>query len=296
LDQSHQKRQKIIEAQTYKVVKSNDLIQKSRFNLSLQEQKIVLYLISKIKPEDMDLKEHIFEIKDFCQVCGLDYDNGTNYKNIKQTLKSLRDKSVWIKIDREETTLAWIDKVTIVERSGAVRIKLDDMMKPYLLQLREKFTQYELLYTLAMKSQYSLRLYELLKSYEYRYGQIFTVEELKEKLGAENYDRFYDFRRKVIEIAMREINELSDLNVICTMMKDSRSYSKIKFNIKPKKDLDERLKTWQQIELKLRNSKTTQDTQANQVTQDAQANQDTQDTQDTQDAQDTQETQVTQDT
>ncbi len=47
---------KMMELRNYKVVKSNDLIQKSRFNLSLQEQKIILYLISKVKPEDTEEK------------------------------------------------------------------------------------------------------------------------------------------------------------------------------------------------------------------------------------------------
>ena len=105
---------KMMELRNYKVVKSNDLIQKSRFNLSLQEQKIILYLISKVKPEDTELKEYIFEIRDFCKICGLETDSGKNYKDIKQTLKSLRDKSIWITLeDGSETTLSWIDKITI---------------------------------------------------------------------------------------------------------------------------------------------------------------------------------------
>ena len=246
----------ITEAQSYKVVKSNDLIQKSRFSLSLQEQKIILYLISKIKPEDMELKEYNFEIMDFCRVCGLDDSNGANYKYIKQTLKDLRDKSIWVEMeDSTETTLAWIDKVTMAKRSGTVRIKLDDMMKPYLIQLQERFTQFELLYTLAMKSQYSIRLYELLKSYEHRSGQSFTVEELKKKLNAENYDRFNNFQRKVMDIALREINELSDINVVCTLTKEGRRYSKIKFDVKLKKNLDGRLESWRQILTKLGGSK-----------------------------------------
>jgi plasmid replication initiation protein len=245
-------KQELVENQTYLVVKSNELIQKSRFNLSLQEQKIILYLISKIKPKDMEIKEHSFEIADFCRVCGLDENNGANYKYIKQTLKDLRDKSVWVEIEKgTETTLSWVNSVTVTQRSGIVKIKLDDMMKPYLIQLREKFTQYELFYTLSMKSQYSIRLYELLKSYEHVQGQIFTVEELKKKLNAENYERFHDFQRKVIDIALREINELSDINVTCIFTKEGRRYAKTKFNVKLKKDLNERLKTWQQIELNL---------------------------------------------
>lgn len=240
---------KITEIRNYKVVKANELIQKSRYNLQVQEQKIILYLISKIKPENMELKEHFFEIKDFCRICGLDDTSGANYKYIKQTLKDLRDKSIWVKLENgAETTLAWIDKVTIFENSGTVTIKIDDMMKPYLLQLKEHFTQYELLYTLGMKSQYSIRLYELLKSYEFQHEKLFGIEELKIRLSAETYDRFPDFKRRVVAPAIQEINNLSDLTVIYELIKEGRKYTEIKFVIKIKKDIKERAKAWVKID------------------------------------------------
>ena len=240
---------KLQEVRSYKIVKANDLIQKSRYNLQLQEQKIILYLISKIKPEDMELKEHLFEIKDFCTVCGLDSDNGANYQYIKQTLKNLRDKSIWVTLsDGSETTLAWIDKITINKNSGAVKIKIDDMMKPYLLQLKERYTQYELLYTLAMKSQYSLRLYELLKSYEYQHTKIFEIEDLKRLLYAENYTRYPDFERFILEKSLREINNVSDLTVIYKPIKEGKRYAQIEFTMKLKKNLDDKMQTWAKID------------------------------------------------
>jgi plasmid replication initiation protein len=239
----------ITEIRNYKIVKANELIQKSRYNLQVQEQKIILYLISKIKPENIDLKEYLFEIKDFCKICGLDDTSGANYKYIKQTLKDLRDKSIWIKLENgAETTLAWIDKVTIFENSGTVNIKIDDMMKPYLLQLKGHFTQYELLYTLGMKSQYSIRLYELMKSYEFQKEKLFEMEELKVRLSAETYNRFPDFKRRVLDPAIQEINNLSDLTVVYDLIKEGRKYIEIKFLIRIKKDIKERAKTWTKID------------------------------------------------
>jgi plasmid replication initiation protein len=239
---------KMSELRDYKVVKSNDLIQKSRFQLSLQEQKIILYLVSKIKPEDIDFQEHIFEIRDFCKICGLEANSGANYKYIKQTLKKLRDRSIWVLLPNgSETTLAWIDKVTINKNSGSVIIKIDNDMKPYLLQLKERFTSYELLYTLAMKSQYSVRMYELLKSYEWKHGQTFQIEELKRILLAENYTLFPDFKRYVLDISMREINELSDITVTYEIIKEGRKYAKLDFSINLKKGLEKRMKTWKKI-------------------------------------------------
>lgn len=232
----------------YKIVKSNDLIQKSRFSLSMTEQKIVLYLISKIKPNDLELKEQVFEIAEFCRICGIDWNNGNNYARIKKILKDLRDKSFWIKLDNGmETTMAWIDHVTIGEKSGKVILKIDDRLKPYLLQLKKQFTQYEVLYILAMKSRYSIRLYELLRSYEYQRNVIFEIEELKRLLDAEKYTRFPDFKRYVLDIAMREINDVSDMNIDYICIKEGRKYAKIEFGMKIKKEFDQTLDTWNNI-------------------------------------------------
>ena len=237
------------EVRGYKVVKANDLIQKSRFSLQLQEQKVILYLISKIKREDLELKEHEFDIRDFCRVCGAGVDSGANYKDIRKTLKDLRDKSIWVTLPNgAETTLAWLDKVTISPNSGKVIIRFDDLLKPYLLQLQGKYTQYELLYTLAMKSQYSIRLYELLKSYENLGKKLFYIEELKTRLSAENYARYPDFKRKVLDISIREINAVSDLNITYTLAKQGRKFVDIEFIIKAKIDLEERLEMIAQID------------------------------------------------
>jgi len=248
-DQTNEIAKKTKEKRSYQVVKANELIQKSRFNLKVQEQKIILYLISKIKPEDMELKEHSFEIQDFCTVCGLNPYNGANYVYIKKTLKDLRDKSIWITLaDGSETTLSWFDYITIKKNTGLVIIKISDRMKPYLIQLKQQYTQYELLYTLAMKSQYSLRLYEILKSYENFHRKTFEIDDLKKKLSAENYTMFSDFQRFVLDRALREIEEFSDLNVTYKIIKDSRRYAKIEFSIEIEKNITERVKTWARIE------------------------------------------------
>ena len=67
---------------TRQVNKSNELIQQSRFNLSLQEQRIILYLISHITPYDQDFKLYEFNIQDFCKVCGIDSEGGQSYRDI----------------------------------------------------------------------------------------------------------------------------------------------------------------------------------------------------------------------
>lgn len=237
------------DVRNYKVVKSNDLIQKTRFALSLQEQKIILYLISKIKPGADNFSTTDFSIMEFCQVCGIYEESGKNYKDIKDAIKALVDQSIWITLDNgKETILRWIDKPIIDRQAGTMQIKFDDLLKPYLLQLHENFTQFELLYTLAMKSQYSIRLYEILRSYEFKHEIVFAIDELKELLYATCYTRYPDFRRNVMDIAMKEIEALSDINVTYEIIKEGRKYAKILFSISLKHNLDERFMAWKKIQ------------------------------------------------
>lgn len=220
------------------VVKSNELIRKSRFSLTLKEQRIVLYLISKIKPKDTDLLEYDFNIKDFCEVCGIDYIN--NLTQLKETIKSLRDKSIWITLpDGAETTVSWIEKPYLYKNSGNLKIRLDRDMMPYLLQLKENFTQYELIAILALKSKFSLRLYELFKSYEYLGKYEVSLEQLRNLMMLDTeYPKTNDFKRYVIDKSVNEINTFTDLEIEYETVKTGRNITGFIFTIQKPENWD----------------------------------------------------------
>lgn len=203
------------EVRLARVRKANELIQKARFSLSLQQQKIILYLISKIQPTDTEFHEYKFEIKSFCEACGIDYDSGALYSEIKEAVKNIADKSLWVKMpDGRETLLRWIEKASIEAGTGILTIRLDNDMKPYLLQLNKNYTTYDLIYTLTFKSKYSVRLYELIKSIHYDesqpYSKTYSVEELQKLLGAEIYTTYSNFKKFALDTAINEINAISD--------------------------------------------------------------------------------------
>lgn len=231
-----------------KVVKRNDLIQKSRFGLSTQEQKILMYLITKIKPEDTELELYEFSIKEFCEVCGIDGTSGKNYTDLKKTVEKMTERVIWVKLENGyETIIRWIERPYINPKDGIIKIKLDELMRPFLLHLKEQFTAYNLYYTLAMKSKYSIRLYELLKSYENLSEYIVDVAELKKMLLAENYEIYKDFRVNVIDTAIKEINEFSDITVTYETEKKGKKVDKIIFKIQSKNDTTEQLETLEKI-------------------------------------------------
>lgn len=236
-------RTKVVEARGYKVVKGNEIIQKARYDLSPAELKVFAFVLSKVKPTDNKDTKYQFTVNDYCDVLGIERNNGGNLQVIKKSLKTLRDTSFFLMNENgEETTVGWLDKVWIRPKSGRIAVRLDEDLQKYVLGYLENYTQYELICTLPMKSAYSIRIYELLKSYcfqnkneekkmSFHKQREFDLEELKHKLMCDHYVRFVDFRRRVLDVAVREINLYTDLEVRWEPRKTGKRVSKIWFDI-----------------------------------------------------------------
>lgn len=237
------------------VVKANALIQNSRFSLSLQQQKVLLFLISQISPNDEQFKLYEFDLIEFCKYAGIDYSNGKNYIDIKKAIKDIADKSLWVELEEdEETLLRWIEKPYINKRQGIIKIRLDEDMKPFLLQLKANFTSYEIIWTLKFHSKYSIRMYELVKSIHYNelesYNKLYSIDEIKSLLDADHYKEYRDFKRKVLVPSIAEINKYSDKIVSFDEITKGRKVLRVRLNISTKDAID-RLKIRSDIEHEL---------------------------------------------
>lgn len=230
-------------ARIQKVVKANDLIQKSRYDLSIQQQKLLLYVISHIKPEDEELLPQQFTLKELCEVCGMSQ-HRQNLKHIADNIKKIADTSYWIDIDGKYTLCRWFKEANIEkEKNNLITIELDNKLKPYLIQLNQFFTVYEVGYIYPMESKYSIRLYELLKSYENIGKCSFDLTELKLKLQTPEYKEYNNFKKRVIEPALEEINEYTDLQVSFKPIREGRNIKKLFFDINTKWQKEELIRT-----------------------------------------------------
>jgi plasmid replication initiation protein len=220
------------------VVKSNDLIQRTRYDLSLQEQKIVLYVISKIKPTDEELKEYSFTMRELCEMCGIEA-IGQNFENMWQSIVALNEKTIEFEDNRYRGNPRWIEMPIMDKLTREIRIRFHPLLRPYLIALHENFTQYELSSILIMRSRYSVRMYELLKSYAYLDEITFSLEELKEKLQTTGYSDYKNFRVRVLEKAIEEINEHTDIRVEFKPIRTSRVITHLRFIIERKSSAEQ---------------------------------------------------------
>jgi plasmid replication initiation protein len=254
----------------YKIVKDNTLIQKvtkRKYELSVLEQKVLGFILSMIKPQENTTNQAFyqfeFDIRFFCKVCGIDFNSGANYENVKSALKRLADNSFWIEDGDDELLFQWITTPRIKKKSGHVTIKISDDVLPYLINLQERFTQYELYQILALKGSYSIALYELFKSHAFKRRIVLGLEEIKQYLGVSGkYEEYKNFRRQLIEPALKEINEYTDINVSWQPIKKGRFYIAIDFTIATKEKW-EGLEAYRKTMAELHNIKHGIDGQAN---------------------------------
>ena len=224
----------VYEQRSYKVVKANEIVQKARNDLTINQLKAFSYALSKIKPNDVPGTWYSFTIKDYCDVMGVQSDNGGNYIYAKKMFKTLRDTSFWLMDENgKETTVGYLEKVQISRGSGVIKVKFDETLEEYLFGLRDNMLQYSLIYALPMKSSYSFNLYELLRSYAFTKSHEFKVDEFRRLMNCK-YENFKDLRTRVIETAVREINIFTDIEVSWEAYRVGKKVVSVKFFIKEK--------------------------------------------------------------
>lgn len=230
------------------IVKANSII-RTRYRLTLQQQRLVLFCISKIRPHDLTNQEYTFTIEEICNACGLDLDSGgMYYKTIKEDLIKLTQRQWGVTPNGEHITLSWIGDVKFTPYSGTITIQFNKYMEPFLYDLQKNYTQYKLANVLVFKSRHTLHLYEILRSHttqraldegwerEARY----TVAELRELLDCvDEYQRWSEFDRCVLKKAVAEINACcDDIHIEYDTYKLGRSIHSINFIIKTPKAIE----------------------------------------------------------
>lgn len=220
----------------YLVTKSNYFIMNSSYDLSLEEQKIILTLASMVQPEDEDFKPYKFRISDFMELLGVE--DKSKYTKIPKLTKELMKKVFEIHEGNKIIQTAWLSGVVYEKGSGEVELTFSSYLKPYMLQLRSMFTQYKLANILSMKSKYSPRIYEILKCNEFKkQGFIeIEIEDLRKLIKAYDvYPKYNDFKRHVIERSQKELNKISDISFEFEEIKTGRKVTSIRFYIKSNK-------------------------------------------------------------
>lgn len=209
--------------------------------LRLNSAKLIRSAIMQVVRDDTELKPYIITISDLATL--LQVPKSNIYRDIDAITDDIINNPVFIKEESEKKVrwvkIPWVTRCEYNSDVG-VLLKLNDELKPFLLNLKEHYTQYTLDTILAMKSTYAIRLYELLQS-RIMSSMIprdgtdieLSLQEIRESCGCESkaYDTFSNLRNRVIDIAVKEINEKTLYTLSYQYRKSGKSVIGLIFHI-----------------------------------------------------------------
>ena len=223
----------------YIVSQDNRLVE-ARYHLKVREHRLVLMMISLISPNDKDFKQYEIRIKDIADL--LEPKNKNIYHVVSTILDSLIGRVLHIPKPNGYLKISWLSSAEYRGDEGIISLSFDPRLKPYLLDLKGRFTQFQLMSIVRLRSIYSIRIYQLLKQYKKIGKRSFELFQLREMLGIEEikYKRFSDFRKWVLNQAKKELEKKdeksqlykSDLGFDFITKRTGRKISHLTFIIK----------------------------------------------------------------
>lgn len=225
------------------VVKSNRIVEAS-YRLTLNEQRIILYSICRAREEQKGLFPNLpvtITAETFAkQFPGVDKSNV--YGQLKDAMDALYDRSVtYYDIDPETgfervNKTRWISRASYVDGAGRVQVIFTQDVIEHITRLEAEFTSYQLEKVGNMTSANAIRIYEMLAQYRAIGIRELNLKWLRDALQIEphEYRLTANFMDKVLDAAVKQINEHSDLKVSYTPKKTSRAITDFIFKIKDK--------------------------------------------------------------
>ena len=133
----------MIEVTAHNLVVQHNKIIEAKYRLSVGEQRLVKLLISMIEKDEEDFKVYRVAVADLSRLLGIaDKDI---YRKVKVSSKKLISNVLTFKgSDERELQVAWLSSAEYIPDEGAVELEFSPKLKPFLLQLKQHFTAYEL--------------------------------------------------------------------------------------------------------------------------------------------------------
>lgn len=232
-----------------KVAKANALIE-AQYHLTSKEHRLLLAAMAKIRKDQTELHEQVFMVTDLAELLGIS--KSSAYSELRQLSAGLMKKQVEV---RDEETGNWVLYQWVSKaycRDGQFGIRFSDDLKPLLIGLVGRFTMYELGRVLRMRSNYSIRFYELFKQFEAFGTRTFSLDpkltadknwdDFSRVMGYDSasYPRFSNVNQRIIKPGLQEVRDLTEFKDIeVKLIRWKRKTVAVTFNFRSVETLED---------------------------------------------------------
>lgn len=224
------------------VVKDNSLINAS-YNLEVAEQRLILLAIVQARSTGQGItSDSKLNIKASDYSERFNVTNETAYEALKSAVNNLFNRQFSFKEQTDENKeivvkSRWVSRIAYIDAKGMLQITFAPDVVPLIIRLEQHFTSYQLKQVQQLTSKYAIRLYEILIAWK-NIGKtpILEMSDLRFKLGIEDseYKRMSDFKARVLEPAIKQINEFTDIKAEYVQHKSGRTITGFEFKFKLK--------------------------------------------------------------
>lgn len=221
-------------------IRQDNAITTARYDYSACQLDILFYLLSKLRKDDEENKNYSIYVTEIETMTGRKW----NYQQLREATSDLGSRMFEIETDKVYRQLWIFQKVDYIIGKGCLEISLSHYIRPYLFDLKNNFTSYQLHSVLKLSSKYAKRIYSICSQWkDLGESKLFDIDELKyilkikDPLGKdpEQFKQISQFKQFVLDIAVKQINEHTELKIEYVIEKEGRASKNIKFKIRRSK-------------------------------------------------------------
>ena len=227
------------------VTKDNKLISAS-YSLGIPEQRIIFLAIIAAREQ-----KKLIDARGMLQIHASSYqeqfkvEKHTSYGALKSATRGLFDAYFEYDDVHEQTgkpvhhLVNWVQKISYIDTAGMIELQFTDAVIPLITRLSEQYTEYDLKQVSELQSEYAIRLYELMMQWK-SVGKTnkIPLAEFRTKLGVEpeQYKKMCNFKARVLDLAISQINDFTDVTATYEQHKSGRAVTGFTFKFKMKKN------------------------------------------------------------
>lgn len=200
-------------------------------DMSVNELRLFCLYLSKLNSRNPESRTVEIPLEYFESMFGVKI----NTTEFTARLRTMLKRYMHIKKDGKNILINLYSKFCWSEENcNCIEISCNADIEPYLFELKECYTSYEIENIVKLNSAAKIRMYEIMKQYEKIGERQLTVDELQELLMT-HYTKYYEFSRNVLTPAIKDVNEYTDITISCEKVTKGRKVVALKFKIKSKK-------------------------------------------------------------
>ena len=218
------------------VVRQHNAITQARYDYTACQLDIFFFLLSRLRRDDAPDREYTIYVKDVEALTGRQW----NYQQLREATADMGSRMFEVENDQTYQQLWMFQRVEYIKGKGCLQIQLANPIRPFLFNLKENFTSYQLHSALKLSSKYAKRIYQLVSQWKdkattrtYPLDEFKQMLHLKDPKGKEPelFQNISQLKARVLDIAVRQVSEHTDLKIDYQLLKKGRAYEWVRFTI-----------------------------------------------------------------